>query len=231
MTNVEAAAREPYGNELRASLQTLRRAYAYNHAHDAVSLTAIMVELAAADAVRQLDDAPEPNNEGNANAVDGASSYVRRLFDDESSYADSGTAAAATYDSDSSNESAERRGRDRRARKKKGGAESSPPNPRRVAGTPPAPARAPTKRPTTTRANTARNTGGTNATPTRRWHDASGTRSGADGALTMLAAKWAWHFAPGRNSPRKWAGTPRRTPLAMGRRTATTNDAPGRQLM
>ena len=132
MTNVEAAAREPYGNELRASLQTLRRAYAYNHAHDAVSLTAIMVELAAADAVRQLDDAPEPNNEGNANAVDGASSYVRRLFDDESSYADSGTAAAATYDSDSSNESAERRGRDRRARKKKGGGriKSTKPPPR-----------------------------------------------------------------------------------------------------
>ena len=91
-----------------------------------------MVKLAAADAIRQLDNVPEPTNVGSANSVNGTSSYVRRLFDDDSSYNDYGTAAAATYDSDSSNESAERRARERRARKKKGGGKikSTKPPPR-----------------------------------------------------------------------------------------------------
>ena len=47
-----------------------------------------MVELAAADAVHQLDDAPEPINVVSANSIDGTSLYVRRLFNDDSSYSD-----------------------------------------------------------------------------------------------------------------------------------------------
>ena len=104
MANVEHAAREPYGNKLKSSLQTLRRAYAYNHAHTDTSLQAIMAELATADAVRHLADAPAPaaSSHGTANSVgDATTSYVRRLFDEDSSYDDCGTAAAASYASDS----------------------------------------------------------------------------------------------------------------------------------
>ena len=104
MANVELAAREAYGTELKSSLQMLRRAYAYDYSHDDASLQTILTELAAADAVRRLRDAPAPNHHGTANAVQ--ENYQQSLTrlqqlmhdtaDDEASRSSYGTAYSAS---------------------------------------------------------------------------------------------------------------------------------------
>ena len=68
LANVEVAASHEYGTEFKTALQTIRRRYNYSHVHDAASIAAILTELAAADAVRQLKDAPAPDK-GMAHAV------------------------------------------------------------------------------------------------------------------------------------------------------------------
>ena len=66
MANIEVAAREDFGREFRPALQNIHAKYTYSHAHDDVSLRDVLQELAKADSVRTLKDAPVP---GAANAV------------------------------------------------------------------------------------------------------------------------------------------------------------------
>ena len=117
LAEADEAAREEWGREIGTAMDKIRLLYGYDFAHDAASLAVILKELAAADAVRTLLDAPAPTHEptGHANAVEDLSSHVRRLvFDDDSTV---GTAAAAGgYNSDSSAESE----RPSRSRAKKG---------------------------------------------------------------------------------------------------------------
>ena len=127
LAEADEAAREEWGREIGTAMDKIRLQYGYDHPHDATSLAAMLRELAAADAVRTLLDAPAPTHEpvGHANAVDDLSSHVRRLvFDDESTV---GTAAAAGgYTSDSSGESTRKpRSRDKRGGNSRGRARSS----------------------------------------------------------------------------------------------------------
>ena len=127
LAEADEAAREEWGREIGTAMDKIRLRYGYDHPHDATSLAAMLRELAAADAVRTLLDAPAPTHEpvGHANAVDDLSSHVRRLvFDDESTV---GTAAAAGgYTSDSSGESTRKpRSRDKRGGNSRGRARSS----------------------------------------------------------------------------------------------------------
>eukprot|EP00956_Cyclotella_meneghiniana_P015108 scaffold22920_cov36-Cyclotella_meneghiniana.AAC.1 len=68
LANIKVAATQEYGSEFKTALQTIRRQYNYSHVHDATSIAAILTELAAADAVWQLKDAPAPSKRF-ANAV------------------------------------------------------------------------------------------------------------------------------------------------------------------
>ena len=54
--------------ELHPAMQEIRKRYKYNHTHNATSLADILAELAAADAICTLSDAPEPTTKS-ANAV------------------------------------------------------------------------------------------------------------------------------------------------------------------
>jgi hypothetical protein len=115
------AAAQDYGAEFKTALQTIRRRYNYSHVHDATSaITAILPELVAADAVRQLKDAPAPNK-GVANAQAEQYSLLSQLMQG-SAFADSeeeGSAAAAASDSDKTRSTKPSYKRGRRKDKKK----------------------------------------------------------------------------------------------------------------
>jgi hypothetical protein len=59
--NIETATKSDYGREFCLAMHAIRKKYAYNHVHDVMSLQTILTELAGANGVRALKDAPAPN--------------------------------------------------------------------------------------------------------------------------------------------------------------------------
>ena len=59
MANIEVAARKDYGQEFRPALQNMRAKYTYSHTHGNLLLRIILQDLAKADLVRTLKDAPD----------------------------------------------------------------------------------------------------------------------------------------------------------------------------
>jgi hypothetical protein len=68
LANIETATKSDYGRKFRSAMHAIRKKYAYNHVHDATPLQTILAELAGADGVRALKDAPAPNA-GTAHSV------------------------------------------------------------------------------------------------------------------------------------------------------------------
>jgi hypothetical protein len=66
MANIEVAACEDFGQEFHPALQNICVKYTYSHIHNYASLKDILQELAKADSVHTLKDAPVP---GTANAA------------------------------------------------------------------------------------------------------------------------------------------------------------------
>ncbi len=93
-------------------MQAIRKKYTYNHVHDATSLQDIMKELAGADGVHQLEDAPALGT-GTAHSVADSLSYLQAMMDADMDTDYSESAYAATFDSDSSKETRKPRGRKR----------------------------------------------------------------------------------------------------------------------
>eukprot|EP00956_Cyclotella_meneghiniana_P036652 scaffold128493_cov64-Cyclotella_meneghiniana.AAC.3 len=122
LANIEVAATQEYGSEFKTALQTIRRRYNYSHVHNAAAIAAIITELAAADAVRQLKDAPAPSK-GFANAVADQYSTFAQLLQGAATYIDSdddeGTAAAASDDDRSASSSRRGRKKDKKKSSKK----------------------------------------------------------------------------------------------------------------
>ena len=52
LANIETATKSDYGCEFRSVMHAIRKKYAYNHVHDAMSLQTILTELAGANGVR-----------------------------------------------------------------------------------------------------------------------------------------------------------------------------------
>ena len=104
MANIEEAIRHDYGREFRQTIHDHRREHAYDKKHTATTTNKLLTELAAADAVRRLRDAPAPNHLGTANAVQ--ENYQQSLTrlqqlmndtaDDEASRNSYGTAYSAS---------------------------------------------------------------------------------------------------------------------------------------
>jgi hypothetical protein len=61
LANIETATKSDYGREFCSAMHAIRKKYAYNYVHDATSLQTILTELAGANGVRALKDAPAPN--------------------------------------------------------------------------------------------------------------------------------------------------------------------------
>eukprot|EP00956_Cyclotella_meneghiniana_P041692 scaffold235597_cov36-Cyclotella_meneghiniana.AAC.2 len=121
LANIEVAATQEYGTEFKTALQTIRRRCNYSHVHAATSIAAILTELAAADAVRQLKDASAPSK-GFANAVTDQYSTFAQLLQGAATYIDSnddeGTAAASDCKRSASSSKRGRK-KDRKKDKKK----------------------------------------------------------------------------------------------------------------
>ena len=78
LANIDVAAGDDWGREFRPALQTICRRFPYNHVHDTASIAAMLTELAGADGVRKLHDAPAPL--GTAHAVSDHVSLLSQLL-------------------------------------------------------------------------------------------------------------------------------------------------------
>ncbi len=104
LANIETATKSDYGREFRSAMHAIRKKYAYNHVHDAMLLQTILTELAGADGVRALKDAPAPNA-GTAHLVANSVSFLNSMMlnsDTDTEYTES--AYGASSDSGSSEE-------------------------------------------------------------------------------------------------------------------------------
>jgi hypothetical protein len=79
LTNIETATKADYGREFRSAMHDIYKKYAYNHVHDVTSLQTILTELAGADGVRALRDAPAPNA-GTAHSVANWVSFLNSMM-------------------------------------------------------------------------------------------------------------------------------------------------------
>ncbi len=61
-------------------MHTICKKYTYNHVHNAASLQTILTELAGADGVRVLKDAPAPST-GTAHSVADLVSFLHSMMD------------------------------------------------------------------------------------------------------------------------------------------------------
>ena len=106
-----------YGREFRSAMHAIRKNYTYNHVHYATSLQTILLELAGADGVRALKDAPAPNS-GTAHSVANSVSFLNSLMngDSKSDYTES--AYGASSNSSSSKEQRKSHDRNHRIAKK-----------------------------------------------------------------------------------------------------------------
>jgi hypothetical protein len=61
LANIETVTKSDYGRESCSAMHTICKKYPYNHMHNATLLQPVLTELAGADGVRALKDAPAPN--------------------------------------------------------------------------------------------------------------------------------------------------------------------------
>jgi len=118
LANIEIATKSDYGREFRSGMHTIRKKYAYNHLHDATSLQTILTELAGADGVMTLRDAPAPNAE-TSHSVANSVSFLNSMMlnsDTDSEYTES--AYGASSESGSSEEQRKSRKREHKKPKK-----------------------------------------------------------------------------------------------------------------
>jgi hypothetical protein len=103
LANIKMATKSDYGREFQSAMHAFCKKYTYNHVHDATLLQTILTELAGADGVRALKDAPAPNA-GTAHSVANSVSFLNSMMNinSESDYTKS--AYSASSDSGSSEE-------------------------------------------------------------------------------------------------------------------------------
>ena len=116
MANIDHAAKQDWGRELRGAVQTIRQKYKYNHRHDATSMQDILLELAKADAMRNLNDASEPNNDSAQSVQESIEQFQQLWQNTQNDYEEE--ANAAQSDSDSSTERPPKRSYSKRGRSK-----------------------------------------------------------------------------------------------------------------
>ncbi len=61
LANIKTATKSDYGRKFCSAMHAICKKYACNHVHDATSLQTILTQLAGANRVRALKDAPAPN--------------------------------------------------------------------------------------------------------------------------------------------------------------------------
>ena len=101
LANIKTATKSEYGHEFRSAMHTICKKYKYNYVHDAASLQTILTELAGADGVRVLKDAPAPSA-GMAHSIANSVSFLHSMMDGgdtNSEYTKSAYGATSTSES------------------------------------------------------------------------------------------------------------------------------------
>jgi hypothetical protein len=80
LANIETVMKSKYSHEFRLAMHAICKKYTYNHVHDAASLQTILTELAGADGVRVLKDAPAPSA-GTAHSMADSVSFLHSTMD------------------------------------------------------------------------------------------------------------------------------------------------------
>jgi hypothetical protein len=97
LANIETATKSDYGREFCSAMHTIRKKYAYNHVNNATLLQTISTELAGANRVRALQDAPAPNA-GTVHSVANSESFLNSMMlnsNTDSKYTESGYGASS----------------------------------------------------------------------------------------------------------------------------------------
>jgi hypothetical protein len=117
LANIKTATKSDYGCKFLSAMHAIRKKYTYNHVHDATLLQTILTELAGADGVRALKDAPAPNA-GTVHSVANSVSFLNSMMniDSKSDYTES--AYGASSDSGSIEECCKSRERENMKAKK-----------------------------------------------------------------------------------------------------------------
>jgi hypothetical protein len=102
------------------AMQAICKKYMYNHVHDATLLQDIMKELAGADGVHELKDAPAPGTD-TVHSVADSVSYLQAMMDADMDTDYSESAYAATSNSNLSKETLKPRGRNCKSKSRHGG--------------------------------------------------------------------------------------------------------------
>jgi hypothetical protein len=117
LANIETATKSDYGHEFQLAMHAIRKKYAINHVHDTTSLQTILMELAGADGVRALKDAPAPIA-GTAHSVANSVTFLNSMMNIDSNSDYTKSAYVASSDSGSSEERHKSRKRKNKKAKK-----------------------------------------------------------------------------------------------------------------
>ncbi len=108
---IETATKSEYGHEFCSAMHAIHKKYTYSHVHDEASLQTISMELAGANGVRVLKDAPAPST-GTAHSVADLVSFLHSMMDGgDTNLEYSKSTYGATFTSESLEEECKPRGR------------------------------------------------------------------------------------------------------------------------
>ncbi len=117
LANIKTATKSDYGHKFCLAMHAIRKKYTYNHVHDATLLQTISMELAGANGVRALKDAPAPNA-GTAHSVANSVSFLNTMMNGNTDSEYTESAYSASSDSGSSEERHKYREREHKKTKK-----------------------------------------------------------------------------------------------------------------
>jgi hypothetical protein len=103
LANIKTATKSDYGCEFGSAMHAICKKFTYNHVHDAALLQTILTELAGANGMRALKDAPAPNA-GTAHSVANSVSFLNTMMNGNTNSEYTKSAYSASTDSGSSEE-------------------------------------------------------------------------------------------------------------------------------
>ncbi len=103
LANIKTATKSDYGREFCSTMHAICKKYMYNHIHDATLLQFILKELAGANGIRVLKDAPALGT-GTVHLVAESVSYLQAMMGKDTDSAHTKSAYGISSDSNSSEE-------------------------------------------------------------------------------------------------------------------------------
>jgi hypothetical protein len=103
LANIKTATKSDYGREFCSAMHAIRKKYMYNHVHDVTLLQFILKELAGADGVRVLKDAPALGT-GTVHLVAESVSYLQAMMGEDTNSVYTESAYGVSSNSNSSDD-------------------------------------------------------------------------------------------------------------------------------